>query len=265
MVVAGSGPPLLLLHGFTGAGAAWGDIPLRLARHHTVVVPDLPGHGESDPVRDPAGHGWETLVDAVGEVMDEVAPGPAIWAGYSMGGRLALSAAASGRVDPAALVLESASPGLADDADRSARRAADEEWATMLETEGMEHFVDAWMAQPVFATQDRLPRLVREAERDRRVEGDAASLAACLRGFGTGVQPSWWSELAAVACPVLLVNGALDRKFDEVATRMAGEFPAATRASIRGAGHAVHLEKPEAWLSEVTPFLERIRGKLVVD
>jgi 2-succinyl-6-hydroxy-2,4-cyclohexadiene-1-carboxylate synthase len=259
-VVAGEGVPLLLLHGFTGAGSAWGDVPLRLARHHRIVVPDLPGHGDSDALRDPESYSWQSLVDTVGEVMAQVAPGPAIWAGYSMGGRLALGAAASRRVETAALILESASPGLDSEEERQARRTSDERWASLLEEGDLGAFVDAWMGQPLFATQHRLPRLIRESERARRLEGDAAALAACLRGFGTGSQPSWWSALETVSCPVLLLTGALDEKFDALADVMAERLPHVTRGRVRGAGHAVHLEKPEAWLAEVTPFLEAVRG-----
>jgi 2-succinyl-6-hydroxy-2,4-cyclohexadiene-1-carboxylate synthase len=260
VVVAGDGPPLLLLHGFTGAGAAWGDLPLRLARHHRVVVPDLPGHGASDPLRDPERFTWDAVTEMLAEVLDEVAPGPVTWAGYSMGGRIALSAAASGRVSPAGLIVESASPGLADASARESRREADEAWARRLEREELDHVVDAWLAQPLFATQRRLPRLIRDAERARRLDSDAPSLAACLRGLGTGSQPSWWDELGRVTCPVLLVNGSLDEKFDALAGAMAERLPTVRRARVRGAGHAVHLEKPEAWLAEVTPFLEGLRS-----
>jgi 2-succinyl-6-hydroxy-2,4-cyclohexadiene-1-carboxylate synthase len=193
------------------------------------------------------------------ELMSEVAPGPAVWAGYSMGGRLALSAAASGGADPVALILESSSPGLADAGARRARMQADEEWASLLEAGDLGAFVDAWMKQPVFESQDRLPRLIRDSERARRLEGDPLSLAASLRGFGAGRQPSWWDALETVECPVLLLNGALDEKFDAVADEMARLLPDARRARVRGAGHAIHLEKPEAWLAEVTPFLERVR------
>lgn len=49
MVTVGSGPVLLLIHGMAGTLENWSDVIEPLARHHTVVAPDLPGHGGSAP------------------------------------------------------------------------------------------------------------------------------------------------------------------------------------------------------------------------
>ncbi len=46
-VIGGKGPPVLLLHGYPQTHAAWHEVAPRLAGHHTVVVPDLPGYGRS--------------------------------------------------------------------------------------------------------------------------------------------------------------------------------------------------------------------------
>src|SRR5271166_4832934 len=48
-VEAGSGPVLLLIHGVAGTHENWREVIPALARHHTVIAPDLPGHGESAP------------------------------------------------------------------------------------------------------------------------------------------------------------------------------------------------------------------------
>ena len=257
VLAIGEGPPLLLLHGFTGDLSAWGDVPLRLARSHRVVVPDLPGHGASSPSHDPADYEPDRLSRHLALMMEQVAPGPATWVGYSMGGRIALHAVASGAVRPQALILESASPGLATDDERAERQAADGVWIERLESQGITAFVDAWMAQPLFASQQlALPELVVTAERRRRLQADPQALAACLRGCGTGAQPSWWAELATLDLPALLINGALDTKFDGIAEAMASAMPKAVRARVPGAGHSVHLEKPEAWLAAVVSFLD---------
>ena len=174
-----------------------------------------------------------------------------------MGGRIALHAVASGAVRPQALILESASPGLASIEERAERQIADAVWIERLENEGVAAFVDAWMAQPLFASQQlALPELVVAAERRRRLQADPRALAACLQGCGTGAQPSWWAELATLDVPALLINGALDTKFDGIAEAMASAMPQAVRARVPGAGHSVHLEKPEAWLAAVVSFLD---------
>lgn len=48
-VIGGAGPPLLLLHGFPEMHIAWRKVAAKLARHHTLIIPDLPGYGASRP------------------------------------------------------------------------------------------------------------------------------------------------------------------------------------------------------------------------
>jgi 2-succinyl-6-hydroxy-2,4-cyclohexadiene-1-carboxylate synthase len=173
-----------------------------------------------------------------------------------MGARVALAAAARRTAPLRALVLESGSPGLAGGERRQARSRADGARAAMLERDGIEPFVDAWLAQPLFRSQRALPESIRRSERERRLAQDPRALAACLRGLGTGSQPSFWAELGRIAVPTLLVTGRRDRKFDALAEAMAERLPGARRSRIAGAGHAVHLERPNAWLAVVSAFLK---------
>jgi 2-succinyl-6-hydroxy-2,4-cyclohexadiene-1-carboxylate synthase len=253
--VHGAGPALLLVHGFTGCRTAWPP-PVRagLERAFRVIAVDLPGHGAAAPRREPAGWSLERIVDELCAVLDACGVRRALWVGYSMGGRIALGAALlrPGRV--AALVLESASPGLPDDAERAQRRRADEALALLLEREGLEAFVSHWLAQPLFATQRALGPERLEAERRRRLRCDAASLAACLRGLGSGVQPPFWDALPELGARALLLAGALDAKFCALARAMAARMPEAQVRELAGCGHAAHLEDPDAWLAAVSRF-----------
>jgi len=262
---AGGGPPALLLHGFTGSVEAWGESLLdRLARGgRRVLAVDLLGHGRSDIPTDPARLAMEAQLDDLEEALDALAVGRAAWVGYSMGARLALGGAVlrPGRV--AALVMESGSPGLASEGERRRRREADEALAVPLEAgdpDALTRFVDDWMALPLFGTQRRLPEDVLARERKRRLGNDPAGLAASLRGFGTGVQPSLWERLGEVRAPTLLLTGALDAKFEALAERMAARLPRAVRAPVPDAGHTVHLERPDAWLARVREFLAEASG-----
>jgi pimeloyl-ACP methyl ester carboxylesterase len=93
----GDGPPLVLLHGVGHRRQAWGPVLDRLTPHRDVVIVDLPGHGESPPLR-PAGRPVLTvLLEAVTGLMDELSLERPHVAGNSLGGRLALEAAAAGR------------------------------------------------------------------------------------------------------------------------------------------------------------------------
>lgn len=252
---SGGGPPLLLLHGFTGSVEAWGERVLEgLAVTRRVLAVDLPGHGGSGL---PAigGLALDAVVRHLVEALDRVGVERPVWIGYSMGGRVALGAAVLRPERVSGLVLESASPGLESEEERTRRRALDEERAAALEADGLEAWVGDWMALPLFASQRELPADVRARERRRRLGNSAEGLARTLRELGTGSQPSFWDDLAGVGVPVLLLTGDRDAKFSRIADAMARRLPMARRAGVPSAGHAVHLEAPRAWLAAVREFL----------
>jgi len=253
---AGDGPPLLLLHGFTGSADAWRPLLPAFARRYTTVAVDLPGHGRTDAPADPKRYRTEAAADDLCRMMDRLSIGRAAVLGYSMGGRLALSLAMLAPERVAALVLESASPGLATDGERKARAEQDEALARRIERDGIEAFVDDWENLPLFASVKRLPAEVRDRLRRVRLANRPHGLAASLRGMGTGVQPSWWDRLPDLALPVQLITGELDGKFCGIAERMMAALPDARLAVVPDAGHLVHVEKPELFATIVMNFLE---------
>ncbi|MGW8265600.1 MAG: 2-succinyl-6-hydroxy-2,4-cyclohexadiene-1-carboxylate synthase [Longimicrobiales bacterium] len=253
--VQGAGEPLLLLHGFTGSIEAWGEEVLRgLAQANRVVAVDLLGHGASDTSFDPERYHMEEILRDLGQVLDALAIEDARWLGYSMGGRIAVAAAVMKPARVSSLILESASPGLAGENERRARRRADEALAEGILRGGMEAFVDHWMGLPLFATQGKLPPAIREANRERRLKNDPDALAACLRGLGTGAQPSFWDHLPEIRVPTLLLAGEEDQKFSGLARHMATLIPSAELRLIPKSGHSIHLENPFAWLAAVRTF-----------
>src|SRR5690606_30531101 len=132
------------------------------------------------------------------------------------------------------LVLESASPGLAGEDERAARREADEELARGLERHGIRPFVERWEALPLFATQARLDAGTLERQRRQRLAHDPDALAAALRGLGTGSLPSLWHEIERVRMPTLLLVGERDARYRELAERMAHKLPAARVRVVPG-------------------------------
>lgn len=250
--IEGSGDPLVMLHGFTGSVEAWGEEVLAgLAQAYQIIVVDLLGHGESQAACEAERYQVEELLRDVVQVLDAMAVDRADWLGYSMGGRLALAGAVLHPDRVSRLILESASPGLASENERRARRRADEALAEGIRLGGMEEFVDHWMGLPLFASQGKLPDKVLKEARERRLKNRPDALAACLRGMGTGAQPSFWDRLGEVKVPTLLLAGEEDAKFSDIARRMAEVMPRATLRVIPRAGHTVHLENPFAWLAAV--------------
>ena len=251
----GSGPPLVLLHGFTGSAMSWGPLAEMLAARYTLLAVDIVGHGASSKPETPDRYAIERAARDAVTAMLAFGFRRSAWLGYSMGGRLALSIAATLPEAVERLVLVGASPGLADPAERGARRAADEALADRIEAEGVPAFVDYWESLPLFKTQQRLPAGMRRAIRRSRLANDAHGLANSLRGMGTGAQPPLHDQLNDITMPSLLLAGSLDAKFAAIAGEMAAAMPDARAVRVPGAGHAAHMEKAAYCARTITAFL----------
>lgn len=246
-------PAILFLHGFMGSQSDWRDAATALASERFCVAVDLPGHGGFVGLP-PEAYMMEGAARAVFGALDDLGVHTATFAGYSMGGRLALYLALRHPDRCAGLLLESASPGLEGAAERAARRETDEERAAHLESGDFEEFLRDWYRQPLFASlardEESLNRTIEE-----RLRNDPVELAKSLRGMGTGVQPSLWNELAELRVPALAVAGELDGKFAALSRRMASLSPEMRAAVVPGAGHNVHAEAPLAYLNLLRRFL----------
>ncbi len=226
---------IVLLHGFTHTGASWDPVVAELPGSYRVLAPDIRGHGSASEVEP---------VSLEGVVEDVRGLEPVVLCGYSMGARLALHAALAAP-SVARLVLIGGSPGIADPAERQARRAADEQLADELERLSIEELADRWAARTaVLAGQ---PASVAAAARADRLRNTPAGLARALRGLGTGALPSLWDRLNEITVPVTLIVGEKDTKFRAIAEQMAPLFDgSADVVVVPGVGHAVHLEAPQA-------------------
>lgn len=252
---AEAGSPLVLLHGFTGCTENWQPLLEHLPHNLRVIRVDLPGHGHTDAPASANRYAMPEVARDLAAIFGNLKlRGVTLW-GYSMGGRLALYFALNHPGYLSRLILESASPGLATDAERQQRAQQDNELADYILREGVAAFVDRWEALPLFASQRRLPAEARQRLREQRLRNSATGLAGSLRGMGTGVQPSLWDHLPGLDLPVNLLAGALDAKFVGIAQQMQALLPRATLHIIESAGHAVHLEAPSVgqWVLALPP------------
>lgn len=244
---AGSGPRLVLLHGFGQTARCWGPVGDDLARDHEVVRLDAPGHGGSGDVRADLAAA-ATLAAETG--------GPGVYVGYSMGGRMALHVALRRPGVVRGLVVIGATPGIEDPAERAGRRERDRLQARRIRDRGVAAFVEDWLAQPLFAG---LPAWARFDDERQRNTPDG--LATSLELAGTGSQKPLWRDLGRIRVPVLAVAGADDERYAAVARRMAAAIgPHATVSLVPGAGHAAHLERPHDVLAALRPWLAAVTG-----
>ena len=258
VLAGGAGDPLLLLHGFTGSAETWDPFRARFETAYRVAALDLPGHGGSSVPGDPERYSLPRLADDIARVLDAMRIDRTAMLGYSLGGRAALHFALAQGDRLSALILESASPGIDDEKVRQQRARSDEDLAKFIEREGITAFVDRWESLSLWETQRSLSEDVRSQLRRQRLRNDVRGLASSLRGSGAAAQPSVEDRLADIDVPTLLIAGDLDTKYAAIARHMERSMPNARALIVPDAGHAVHLEQPDAFAREVLDFLAEV-------
>jgi len=220
-----------LVHGFLGAPADWDE-----------VVRLLPGHVACDRIA-LSSLGCGSIDEASAALAAHLVRAPCdLLVGYSMGGRIALDAAAvRPQLVPRLLIL-AAGPGLDDPAERARRAAEDDARAAEIARDGLDAFVERWYRLPIFAAFRAHPSF--DAARVRRVQGDTAFWARCVAGCSPGRGTPRWDALAALAERTVFAAGALDDRYASYARRARRLAPALRTAIEPSAGHVLPLEAP---------------------
>ena len=242
----GEGPPIVLVHGFTQTRNCWGPVADDLRRDHTVIRVDAPGHGRSSEIMAGLRGGGRMIADQGGR---------ATYLGYSMGGRFLLHLALANPELVDGLVLLGATAGIDDAAERAARAEADQATGRRIREMGVRDFVHWWVANPMFAGIPPEHQFLTE-----RMENTVEGLESSVTQAGTGTQDPSWDRLHRLDMPVLVMAGGDDDKYAALAERMVdGIGDNATLALVPGAGHAAHLEQPEAFLGLLREWLAEHR------
>jgi 2-succinyl-6-hydroxy-2,4-cyclohexadiene-1-carboxylate synthase len=260
VAAAGSGPPVVALHGFSSNMSTWAQFVREAGRRYTVITIDLLGHGGSDAPNVPERYRMEHTVNDVAQAIHDLGFPQACWLGYSMGARTALAAAALLPMACRSLIIEGGSPGLESPSARTQRRRQDEDLADFILKEGIEAFTDYWEQRPLFDTQKSLPSKIRRRIKDQRLKSSPIGLANTLRAAGPGAQPSLYKLLPGIKIPVLCVVGECDLEFITIARKICSKLQNGRLGIIPGAGHAPHVEKPHEFNRVVLTFLDESRG-----
>jgi 2-succinyl-6-hydroxy-2,4-cyclohexadiene-1-carboxylate synthase len=249
-------PRVVFLHGFWGDRQSFERVIEELGDRIYALSLDLPGHGQT-----PVGQNCsiETVATQAIDLLDRLEFWPCTIVGYSMGGRLALYIALMTLGNPnqlTGLVLESASPGLADPIARADRRRNDEIWANRLESEPIDRVLDDWYRQPIF--NSLVEHRSFQRLRSQRLAQHGPSLAQMMRGLGLGQQPNLWPLLPLLTIPTLLIVGDRDTKFIAINQRI--QALNSEKVALRIAsdcGHNCHIEAPENYAAIVISFLSK--------
>src|ERR1700682_2860877 len=135
--VYGSGPALLLTHGYSSTSAMWQGQIEALSRHHKLVLWDMRGHGQSDYPDDPAAYSEALTVADMAALLDEVGARSAIVGGLSLGGYMALAFYRAHPERVQALLIIDTGPGFKKDEAREAWNKRAYETADRFEREGL--------------------------------------------------------------------------------------------------------------------------------
>lgn len=245
-------PVIIFLHGFLGSSADWDFMVRQFQAEYRCLRVDLPGHGQTQ-LANPEHYSMPHTARLLINLLDHLQIKKANLLGYSMGGRLALYLTVHYPEYFERVILESASPGLEDVNERKQRQKQDEQLAHALKNKSLEQFLHEWYHRPLFKNLSEQPGFERLFR--RRLQNDPIELAKSLRFMGVGNQESLWPQLTDIRLPVLLLVGALDQKFCDIARRMQKMNPHFTLAIVEDCGHTVHFENEKRFLQEVSDFL----------
>lgn len=244
---AGSGPPLLLLHGVLGDSREWRPQLESLADEYTVVAWDAPGCGaSSDP---PETFRLPDYADCLAAFIAALELGRPHVLGLSFGGGLALELYRRRPELPASLLLASAYAG----------------WAGSLSPETVTErlrraLVDA-ERPPAAVARDFLPGLVPESA-PAELRRDLLEMMADFHPSGLRAMAHSFAEadlrdvLGEIDVPTLLLYGDADQRAPlAVARELHARIPASTLVVLEGAGHQSNLHASDRFNAEVRRFL----------
>ncbi|WP_315836273.1 alpha/beta fold hydrolase [Bradyrhizobium prioriisuperbiae] len=238
--VHGDGPPLLLTHGYSATSAMWRGQIAALARHHTLILWDMRGHGQSDYPDDQAAYGEAETVADMAALLDELGVAKAVIGGLSLGGYMSLGFYHAHPDRVRALLIIDTGPGFKKDDAREAWNARARDTGARFEREGLDVLKSA------------------SRERSQAEHRNATGLALAARGMLAQRDAHVIESLPRIAVPSLVIVGADDTPFLAASDYMAAKIPGARKVVIPNAGHAANIDQPQAFNDAVTAFLAEL-------
>ena len=251
---AGSGEPVVLIHGLGLSGAIWDRVRDALGPGYRLVAVDLRGAGRTRELAAKELTLGQWAVD-LGAVVDELGLERPVLVGHSLGASVALRYALERPDGVRGLVLIAADPNLSNLAPRMLASAE------RIEAMGLEAWVsEFWSANPPFsaASLERDPGILEEY-RELLLRNDAAAYVRQCRAIATA--ESLGDRLGEVTQPALVLVGDVDdRTLPEHGRQLAADLANATVAELALVGHTPPLEAPAETAGAIRAFLERLDG-----
>jgi pimeloyl-ACP methyl ester carboxylesterase len=240
--VHGSGPVILLTHGYSATAQMWKGQIEPLTRKNTLITWDMRGHGQSDYPADQSAYSEEATVGDMAAILDAVGAKKAIVGGLSLGGYMSL---AFYRVHPErvnALLIIDTGPGFKKDDAREVWNKRAGETGDRYDKEGLAVLKSG------------------SAERAYAVHRSADGLARAARGMLAQKNSAVIESLPNIKVPSIVIVGSNDTPFLAASDYMASKIPGCKKAVIPDAGHAANIDQPKAFNEAVLGFLGGLAG-----
>lgn len=256
---AGSGEPLMLVHGFTGAKEDFADFLDGFAdRGWHVVAPDVRGHGASEAPEDEVAYTLEEMAADVLALADALGWDTFDLLGHSMGGMIAQVIALQAPERLRSLVLMDTHHGPVEGLDPALLALAVE----VVRTEGVERLLElAAELGPVGRARTPSEERVREERTgyvdfgDRKLRAAAPAMYAAMV-LALPAVPDRLDDLRRLDVRTLVVVGEEDEAFVGPSERLAAAIPGAVLEVVADAAHSPQFENPDRWWKVVSRFLE---------
>lgn len=244
-------PTVILVHGFPLDGRVWGDVAAMLAGRFRVLVPDLPGFGQS-LARGP--FTMETLAGSLIALADHLQVDRFAAAGLSMGGYVLQGVVRLAPQRLSALSLVDTRANADDEKGRAGRDAM----AKLARDTGAGAVAEKMMPNMLHgAAYAEDPALV-DRLRDMMLDQPGETLALASEAMRD--RPAFFDALATLSCPLQVIVGDDDRIAPpDVAKEIASKAKGARLDVIKKAGHMAPLERPEAVAEALEAFLAGVR------
>jgi 2-succinyl-6-hydroxy-2,4-cyclohexadiene-1-carboxylate synthase len=180
---------------------------------------------------------------------------PSLLLGYSMGGRLAMDALVNNPAMWSGVIAVGADPGLISDDARSKQLQKDLEWARRFRTEDIQELLVEWDELPVFCGRSNC------ASREIS-ELDSEKISRFFDVFSKARQGNMLPMLRKLKTPPLLyISGCDDIKYTKIGQDLAAHCMPVRHQIIPNAGHRVPWESQDAFISEVSVFIDAVLNK----
>ena len=255
--VSPSATCVLFLHGFTGSGSEWNELANKIDGRFNIATIDFIGHGKSDSPADEKFYKPAQIISQLNFIINHLTKEKIILAGYSMGGRAALSFAVKYPHKICGLILESSTTGISSENLRIERIEGDKKLSEFILNNSTESFADYWLNLDLFSSQKKLPAEKLKEIKKTKLNNNRTGLANMLKGFSTGKMEPLFDQVKYIPAKTLLISGELDEKFTMINSQIVNNFQYANHIIIKNAGHNSHLEQPSLYLTTVNNFLKK--------